>query len=430
MFYYTQNGGDMCISTNKGENECQNNLSQFYGKNFNSIIIDGNNKSEFVLRSYKSNIDKLDIRNCVINLDEAMGYFQYVTFYYCKFYGNLNDKFHAISFDFTGGLKLSSLSGGDIEIINIKCSTQQNNTINQVDFDGTEQMTNLNSLTLSYCYADLSKFIGTWKRVEFLNCGFRQQLTSAFQSDYMKIESDDKYALCAFTNYHFNHISFKFQYCIFNPMFQNQNKWKSIDLIFELCTIDLEQLHGQFNIFEAQWCHFQNSLTSQFCCDQIRFIQCGLDSNTYNKTVYSTNIIQQIKCNSVYIQGNAVVEHLPNAKELSLQNCKVALKNQIINLEKLTLVECELIKLSALQVPSLKELLYQNSSQKSHEIEKPLRYLIEMNSKSQRRNNKQVKDIEVKLKKRDRITKKINGLNCEIEFCIWLINNNYCLGYE
>ncbi|CAL6051783.1 Hypothetical_protein [Hexamita inflata] len=269
MFYYTQNGGDMCISTNKGEKECQNNLSQFYSKNFNSITIDGNNKSEFVLRSYKSNIDRIEIRNCVINLDAAMGYFQYVTFYYCKFYGNLNDKFHAISIDLTGGIKLSSLSAGHIEIINIKCSTQQN-TINQVDFDGTEQMNNLNTLTLNYCYADLSKFKGTWKRVEFLNCDFRQKISNAFKSDYMKIESHDEYVLCAFTNYHFNHISLKFQYCIFNPMFLKSNQWKSIDLNLVLCSIDLEQLYGK-----KQWTRQTNSEPHQVL-ENLGYLQTSL----------------------------------------------------------------------------------------------------------------------------------------------------------
>ncbi|CAL6051811.1 Hypothetical_protein [Hexamita inflata] len=433
MFFYTQNDGDMCISTNKGENKCQNNLSQFYGKNFNSIIIDGNNKSEFVLRSYKSNIDKIEIRNCVINLDEAMGYFQYVTFYYCKFYGNLNDKFHAIALDFTGGLKLSSLSGGNIEIINIKCSSEKN-TINQVDFDGTEQMNNLNSLTLNYCYADLSKFKGTWKKVELINCNLRQQLPCAFKSEYMKIESRDRYVLHAFTDYHFNHITLNFRsYVIFDPLQLQLILWKKLDLVLEQCVIDLQQLCGKFNIFEAKSCRLKNSLTSQFSCDQIRLIECGLESQPYyTKIAYRTNVIYQIKCNSIYIQGNAVVDHLPNVKELSLKSCKVALKNQIINLEKLTLVECELQNLGASQVPSLKELHnYIFSVQNVRpDIQKSLLNIIQMNKLTQRRKDKQVKDIETSLKKRDRIIERIKNVNCEIQFCMWLIENNYYKGYE
>ncbi|CAL6001935.1 Hypothetical_protein [Hexamita inflata] len=432
MFYYTQNGGDMCISTNKGEKECQNNLSQFYGKNFNSIIIDGNSQSEFVLRSYKSNIDKIEIRNCVINLDEAMGYFQYVTFYYCEFYGNLNDKFHAISLDFTGGLKLSSLSGGDIEIINIKCSSQKN-TINQVDFVGTEQMNNLNSLTLNYCYADLSKFKGTWKKVELINCVLRQQLTCAFKSEYMYIESRDRYVLHAFTHYHFNHVTLNFRdSVIFDPLLLQLIKWKKLDLVLKSCVVDFQKLSGKINLFEAQSCRFKNSLTSQFSCDQIRLIECFPDYKTYFQKTYYTNVIQQIKCNSIYIQGNAVVDHLPNTKELSLKSCKVALKNQIINLEKLTLVECELQNLGASQVPALKELENINFSVQNvrPEIQKSLLNIIQMNKQTQRRKDKQIKDIETNLKKRNRIIERIKDVNCEIQFCMWLIKNNYYKGYE
>ncbi|CAL6006398.1 Leucine-rich_repeat domain superfamily [Hexamita inflata] len=429
MFKCTQTDGSLDIRINRGLKECQNNLSQFYGKNFNSVVIDGGllnkhkhiKQSEFLLRSYNSLIDRLEIKNCTINLDQAIGFFQQITFTNCVFVGTLTDQFHAISVDFQCGIKLSSFASGDIEQINFTSWYKQF----VFDFSNLGQMKNLNTLTFSNIKLDMSELNGTWKIVKLINCELKSLVCPNFISESIYLESRNLSILYAFKNYTFNHVSFLFKiYPVFDSLLLKKIQWTTIDLFLEYCQIDLQQLHGYFNTFQATNCKFKNSLSKQFSCNKIVLFDCVM----YQESNFNSNILRNIKCDSIQIKNNAIIQYLPNIKELTLQNCKIRLKNQLPKLEKLTLNYCDLQNLGPSQVPMLKELIIPRDFNTQHI--QPIQEAVQVHLLTQKQIDNKPRLIEAKKRKQLTLKQRIKEEQEELQYCVWIITYNFMSGYE
>ncbi|CAL6110784.1 Hypothetical_protein [Hexamita inflata] len=321
MFKYTQTDCSLEIKINNGQKQCQNNnLSQFYGKNFNNVVIDGGiidkhsiKQTEFLLRSYNQLIDKLEIKNCIINLDLAIGFFQQINFTNCKFYGALSNQFHAISLNFFCVIKLSSLAAGDIEQINLTELCEDYSSWHQIYttarhiqesqqkieyFADIQNMKNLNKLSFENIAVDLSQLDGLWNQVLFFNCGLNNNLRTSFRAEIMKIESRDPNVLCFFKDRKFNNMQLKFRLLtLINPQLLQQMSWQAADLVFECCQIDLQEFTGHFINFEAHSCNLMNSFTKQFSCDNLLLSKC----TSINSLIYSSNILKNIHCKSICI---------------------------------------------------------------------------------------------------------------------------------
>ncbi|CAL6051453.1 Hypothetical_protein [Hexamita inflata] len=214
MFRYTQTDGCLIIQVHGGEKQCQNNLKQFYGKNFNNVNVNGGftnksnhyQQSEFILRSYNTLIDQMEVKNCLINLDEATGHFQQVTFTDCTFYGTLSQQFHANTLNFICGITISLFSTGNIKQINLIPLYQSS----EINFDNINMMTNLNQLTLQNINLDLSKLNGTWKLVKLINCKLSNLLCTNFRTENMQIETSNPKYLRLFLQYNLSQCSFYF----------------------------------------------------------------------------------------------------------------------------------------------------------------------------------------------------------------------------
>ncbi|CAL6097369.1 Leucine-rich_repeat domain superfamily [Hexamita inflata] len=440
MFKCTQTDGSLDIRINRGLKECKNNLSQFYGKNFNNIIIDGGvtdqhkhiKQSEFLLRSYNSIIDKMEMKNCSINLDQAVGFFQQITFTNCTFVGTLTDQFHAISLDIQCGVQLSSFAAGDIEQINLIVKKQPMFLKQlQYNFSNTNLMKNLNNLTFQNTIVDLSEVNGTWKQVQFLNCQLKNNICQTFKAFHMFIESGDQNILLLFKNYRFDHIQFKFKNIpfqfdiqLFNSVLLQSFKWTNAELYLEYCIVDLQQLCGNFSTFQAVECLFKNSLSQQFSCNKIVFLDCSM----YQESNFNSNILKDIQCDSIQIKNNAIIQYLPNIKELILQNCKIRLKNQLPTLEKLTLNYCDLQNLGPSQVPMLKELVIPRHFKTQHI--QPLQEAVQVHLRTQKQKDNQPRLIEAKKRKQLTLKQRIKEEQEELQYCVWIITYNFKTGHE
>ncbi|CAL6051421.1 Hypothetical_protein [Hexamita inflata] len=428
MFKYTQTDGILEIQINKGAQKCQNNLKHFYGKNFNRVVLDGgildkhNNikQTEFFLRSYNSIIDQLEIKNCIINLNLAVGFFQQITFTNCIFLGTLTDQFHAISLDFFCSLKISALQAGYIEKINITSQTQF-----IIDFSNTIQMKNLNQLIYSDISLDLSELNGKWKKVKITNCMLSQPICKSFSSEHMQVEVREKNILSLFQNYNFNYVKFIF----FGYKHQNLDKlqlisWRQADLLFQYCNIDIKQLRGNFTFVQASYCKLLNNFSSQFSCDIMTLIKC---TNSQNFD-YNTNILSNINCNYLQIQYNAMVERLPNIKELTLHSCRIRLRNKVPNLEKVLMTHCELQNIEAPQIPAL-QLLLIPKYEIDNNVQK-LQFIIKSNVNRQKYYEYMHKLIKSKQQKRQNIVSRVQLYNREFQYSLQLICNYLYTGYE
>ncbi|CAL6110802.1 Hypothetical_protein [Hexamita inflata] len=363
MFYYSKFESSMIIKRNGGQNKCQrNDLTQFSGQNFTKIRIDGRTKyqqklcsTEFLLKSCNSVIDKVEVYYCQINLDEAAGNFQHIVFKNCTFTGGLSDKFNAESLEFFCGIQLYSLSAGNVKEINVTCVNKNV----EIDFANANEMKNLNKLIFKSVPLNLLKLTGTWKLVQMANCSLNELISNSLKAEYFYISSFDQNILSLFAQYQFGRVYFSLT---------NQNElslaylkniqWQSISLILEYSKIDFQQLQGHFTLFKAVYCSSFNSLSSQFTCNQMVLIMLTRKLNNSHKFYYNTTILQNIKCDVLYIFSKAVVDYIPeNIKELYLQTCRINLTNILPNLEIMKLQSCKYFKISASQVPSLKELL-------------------------------------------------------------------------
>ncbi|CAL6000810.1 Hypothetical_protein [Hexamita inflata] len=342
MFKYSQTDCSLEIKINIGQKQCQNNLSQFYGKNFNNVVIDGGlsdihsiKQTEFLLRSYNQLIDKLEIKNCIINLDLAIGFFQQIIFTNCKFYGALSNQFHAISLNFFCVIKLSSLAAGDIEQINLTELCEDYSSWHQIHttarhiqesqqkieyFADIQYMKNLNKLSFENIAVDLSQLDGLWNQVLFFNCGLNNNLRTSFRTEIMKIESRDPNVLCFFKDRKFNNMQLKFRLLtLINPQLLQQMSWQAADLVFECCQIDLHEFAGHFINFEAHSCNLMNSFTKQFRCDNLLLSKC----TSVDSLIYSSNILKNIHCKSVCTVVSEPTLILTNVYVI------IALENQI-----------------------------------------------------------------------------------------------------
>ncbi|CAL6000804.1 Hypothetical_protein [Hexamita inflata] len=161
MFYYSKFESRMIIKRNSGQNKCQrNDLTQFSGQNFTKIRIDGRTKyqqklckTEFVLKSCNSLIDKVEVYYCQINLDDAAGNFQHIVFKNCTFTGRLSDNFNAESLEFFCGIQLYSLSAGNVKEINIISNKKDHG----VDFTNVTKMTNLYKIQFKNTFVNLQE---------------------------------------------------------------------------------------------------------------------------------------------------------------------------------------------------------------------------------------------------------------------------------
>ncbi|CAL6100948.1 Hypothetical_protein [Hexamita inflata] len=72
---------------------------------------------------------------------------------------------------------------------------------------------------------------------------------------------------------------------------------------------------------------------------------------------YSTQMLQNIQCENLYIIGNADVDYLPaSIKQLYLYSCKIRLRNTLLNLETMKLMYCARFQIRTSQIPLLKQL--------------------------------------------------------------------------
>ncbi|CAL6095185.1 Hypothetical_protein [Hexamita inflata] len=245
MFYYSKFGSNVIIKRNGGQNKCQrNDLTRFSGQNFTKIRIDGRTKyqqkfykTEFVLKSCNSVIDKVEVYYCQINLDEAAGNFQHIVFKNCTFTGSLSDKFNAESLEFFCGIQLYSLSAGNVKEINITCVNKNV----EIDFANANQMKNLNKLIFKSVPLNLSKLTGTWKYVLVANCDLNEQISKSFKPEYLQISIYDKNILINFIGFEFNHFRIALNRSYTELALLKQIQWQSINLTLYFGTIDLEQ---------------------------------------------------------------------------------------------------------------------------------------------------------------------------------------------
>ncbi|CAL6095177.1 Hypothetical_protein [Hexamita inflata] len=255
MFYYSKFGSNVIIKRNGGQNKCQrNDLTRFSGQNFTKIRIDGRTKyqqkfykTEFVLKSCNSVIDKVEVYYCQINLDEAAGNFQHIVFKNCTFTGSLSDKFNAESLEFFCGIQLYSLSAGNVKEINITCVNKNV----EIDFANANQMKNLNNLVLKSTTKNLSKLDGTWKFVQMANCQLYKQMSKTFQN-FPNI-------LNLFANYQFDQqLQLQCQNAQTLALLK-RIKWKSMDLtidggIFKSVPLNLSKLTGTWKLVQMANC--------------------------------------------------------------------------------------------------------------------------------------------------------------------------------
>ncbi|CAL6051445.1 Hypothetical_protein [Hexamita inflata] len=360
MFYYSQFDSSMIIKRNGGQNKCQrNDLTQFSGQNFTKIRIDGRTKyqqklckTEFVLKSCNSVIDKVEVYYCQINLDEAAGNFRHIVFKNCTFSGRLSDKFNAESLKFFCGIQLYSLSAGYVKEINIISDKQDNG----VDFTNVNKMKNLNKIQFKNTSVNLSQLNGTWKYVSMANCDLREQISNNLQVEYFQISNYAQNILSMFVNYEFIHVCLTLR-SQKELSFLKQIKWQSINLTLYYTTIDLELLSGHYDTFKAIYCTVLNNFSAQFSCNKMILIRIMTKDSISVHKQYNTQILLEIHCEQLYIIGDADVDYLPaNIRELYLYSCKIRLRNTLLNLETMKLMYCTRFQIRTSQVPSLKQL--------------------------------------------------------------------------
>ncbi|CAL5985018.1 Hypothetical_protein [Hexamita inflata] len=437
MFRYTLTDGDLLIKYNSGENSCCNNLNSFQNQSFSNVTIEGSLFSEFELSSNNLRINKLEVKNCFINLQKLTGRFNQITFSNCKFIGTLN-QLQAVRIDFYCGIQLKQLIQGNIEQINVTVNTSQNdlavgaltwtdftnqNTVNVLDLTDIEHMKNLNQLTLISTGVDLSLLNGTWKQTIFHDCNLKKQISQTFHTEFIEIKSRNTEILSLFANYSFETVWFKFKLQqTVHPLNFNKIQWKNAKLLLEYCSVDIESLSGHFEEFKASNCKFMNNFPASLSCNKMILINC----NTIESYQYSTNIIKKILCNSLEIENNAIIHCLPSVKELSLYNCKIILRNQLPNLFKMILNLCDIQCLVGSQVPALKELITSNNNKNIQVLRNSLKIL----QNAQKQIDKKIKSIEIKKKQRHKYQSQINKYQFQIQQCLLLTLDQFCQGVE
>ncbi|CAL6000789.1 Hypothetical_protein [Hexamita inflata] len=323
MFRYTQTDGCLIIQVHGGEKQCQNNLKQFYGKNFNNVNVNlgFTNKSnhyqqsEFILRSYNTLIDQMEVKNCLINLDEATSYFQQVTFIDCTFYGTLSQQFHANTLNFICGITISLFSTGNIKQINLIPYYQSD----KINFDNINMMTNLYQLTLQNINLDLSKLNGTWKLVKLINCKLSNLLCINFRTENMYIETSNPKYLRLLSNIIFHNVHFTFTNLNKSDFYEliQKVRYESINLTLNDSNVDLQHFKNHINVFEANSCYFVNKFTSEFSCDKMTLNMCT--SKQFEGQQYSDfniRVLGKLNCNFLNLIYNHIGPHLPDANIL------------------------------------------------------------------------------------------------------------------
>ncbi|CAL6116887.1 Hypothetical_protein [Hexamita inflata] len=223
-------------------------------------------------------------------------------------------------------------------------------------------MNNLNNLVLKSTTINLSILDGTWKFVQMANCQLYKQMSKTFQTQNFKISSYDSNILNLFANYQFDRVQLQLQCQNAQTLaLLKRIKWKSMDLTIDGGQIDLEQIQGHYNTFKTVQCIIINNFTAKFSCNTMVFIKLFTKTNNSHLFNQNTAVLQNLKCDVLYIYGYAVIDYLPqNIKELYIQRCKIVLRTNIFNLQILKLFYCQ-HKISMSQMPSLKQLLLPSS---------------------------------------------------------------------
>ncbi|CAL6073216.1 Hypothetical_protein [Hexamita inflata] len=359
MFLYKQCVNELeetLLSDQKYKSLSQNDLRQFSGSEqlkLVKIICKTHIKHEFILQAKNMKIQNLELDNCLVDLSKACGNFVNITFQYgCELINDCTDQFHAHSVDFYTSVKLSQLKWCNVKQINVLANKQC-----QVDFEGAKFINTLNELYVQSIDIDLNALQGCWNVVHIgYYTSLRNALSDKFNARFLKINSCNQDDLKYLLNFRFNSLQIEIdQRKLFNQELLRQIQYKLIKLTLNHMNVDMQQLTGIFDEITLKQCTLLNNGTEQLSCKQLNVLNCNQQS------VFSTQILYNINCKALLIQGCAMVNYLPHSLvKLNVANCQVILKNKNTNLQKITLNSVHYSQLPMSLLPILVEITSDN----------------------------------------------------------------------
>ncbi|CAL6059240.1 Hypothetical_protein [Hexamita inflata] len=423
MFTYKYVEDRLLIAQNHFRYDCQNNLSQFYGKSFSQVDIQGvyySKQLEFVLQSYQMHIQSVIIDKCSIDFSKAKGEFQDITFSDCELINDMTDAFRAKSLTFASSLKLSQLQRGLMKKINVNVSVSY-----KIDFEGAVEVASLNELIFqTMAIVDLSKLEGIWNSVRILDCTVNKQLGTNFYVKHFYIISKEQNILNNLQNFSFNNLEIIINQgrdLLLDPKLFLSIKWKAIKLTLINMKLDMQQLTGRFNELNLNSCCMINYGTEKLYCHKLSMFNC-------KKHHFSTNVLHKINCKKLYIQQCPIVDYLPQyLQELSVNNCEINFKSQCQHLQIINLNYIYKIKYVNM---NLFPILNQITSDRKLEVVQHIQVMIKTRTKFQKKSlihDKRKDNVQMQ---RITISKNLSYLSNELQFCIDNILYSFQNGFE
>ncbi|CAL6101060.1 Hypothetical_protein [Hexamita inflata] len=284
-FKYTRRDKILLIEWDMGEVECENNLKQFEGEDFNVLEIYAYGH-EFDIRNIGNVANQVYIHDLGINL-EIIPELKVLSLYQCQCIGNFQNA------SINELLLLDTILSAK-QLVNIQInelSIYPTKTLISLYYPVIQSCSNqLKSLQFKDMNVDLSTLQGNWHDVQFIDCICVNKMNN-FKSSKVTFSKSTQFTLSQLIG-HCDELIIELspkkvhsKLNLFNEPFQNFGSSQNLKLI-EL-DVDLSQIKGTWNNLQFSHCKLSNS-TSNLNVKQL--IVCNSYPFNYDEQFNEANV--------------------------------------------------------------------------------------------------------------------------------------------